>query len=153
MISWTRYCVFCDVLGSLAARYCFDFKTERKPHMVSFICFVATSTYLYIELGLHQMYRHAIINPYLITRENKGRECEAMRTRLTSAALWSGSSLDQWMRTIARCTAESSSSSTIICIIWIFSSNECVWDGDNSFDWKRMRWRTPYVDGCAGKNC
>ena len=28
--------------------------------------------YLCVELGLHQMYRHAIINPYLVTRENKG---------------------------------------------------------------------------------
>ena len=26
-----------------------------------------------IELGIHKMYRHGIINPFLITRENKGR--------------------------------------------------------------------------------
>ena len=70
---YKSYYFFCDVLGSLAARYCFDFKTERKPHRVCLVCFVFTSIYLYIELGLHQMYRHAIINPYLITRENKGR--------------------------------------------------------------------------------
>ena len=70
---YKSYYYFCDVLGSLAARYCFDFKTERKPHRVCFVCFIFTSIYLYIELGLHQMYRHAIINPYLRTGENKGR--------------------------------------------------------------------------------
>ena len=56
------YYFFCDVLGSLAAKYCFDFRTERKPHRVYLPCFF-----------FHQTYRHAIINPYLVTRENKGR--------------------------------------------------------------------------------
>ena len=70
---YKSYYYFCDVLGSLAAKYCSDFRTARKPHRVYFPCFVIVNMCLWIELGIHQTYRHAIINPYLVTRENKGR--------------------------------------------------------------------------------
>ena len=40
---YKSYYFFCDVLGSLAAKYCFDFQAARKAHRVYFLCFVIVS--------------------------------------------------------------------------------------------------------------